>query len=357
MAPPLAPTPPPLDAATIGKLIREELDRDNKTLEFVQGQIDKDRSFYKHLYTIAGAFLAFMVAVAGISQYTSITQMRADMKISVDAELERDKAEIAALRAQAQTTVNTELQNVHGEVQKRVDTEFKSENITALVAKAAKERTATEITGVITKAVEDETRLAVRNLAPTIKDIATQQSQLTAHNNLGPVQFKLEQYGQLIDVDTLAALARSGDRKAFDRLDLLSSSSLSPSGLPGSSGYALESQTAKRIAAATTSAIILERYAVRSPPFSQPKTLEHLKNILISSPDVCERLTAIDSLPDDPTVLPTLVHIIANDDSIDVVLVALRSFNQRTHQNFKYTNHAAQLMTWWNQSSASFLKR
>ena len=124
--------PPALDIAAIGKVVREELDRQNKYLEFAQGQIETDRKFDKHLYTYAVGFLAFMVIVAGYFQYTSVSQMRSDMKASVDAEIDRDKAEIAALRAQAleasaeaQATVNRELANVRTEVQKGSIPNFK----------------------------------------------------------------------------------------------------------------------------------------------------------------------------------------------------------------------------------------
>ena len=34
--------PPALDVAAVGKVVREELDRQNKYLEFAQGQIEKD---------------------------------------------------------------------------------------------------------------------------------------------------------------------------------------------------------------------------------------------------------------------------------------------------------------------------
>ena len=69
------PVPPAPDAVAIRGLIREELDRNNKYLEFAQGQIEKDRNFYKHLYQIAAAFIVFMVGVAGFFQYTSVSQM------------------------------------------------------------------------------------------------------------------------------------------------------------------------------------------------------------------------------------------------------------------------------------------
>ena len=40
-----APSPPTLDITAIGKVVREELDRNNKYLEFAQGQIEKGSEF------------------------------------------------------------------------------------------------------------------------------------------------------------------------------------------------------------------------------------------------------------------------------------------------------------------------
>jgi hypothetical protein len=146
---PPSPKLPPLDAA-IRQLIRQELDRNNKVLEFAQGQIAKDREFYKHLYTYVFAFVAFMVLVAGFFQYTNVTQMRNDTKAFVDAQISRNQAEIDAIRAQAttasveaQATVARELANVRSEVQKRIDTEFQRANIKKLVEAAAKSKTDT----------------------------------------------------------------------------------------------------------------------------------------------------------------------------------------------------------------------
>ena len=77
----------PVTSEEIAKVVRDELDRTNKYLEFAQNQIEKDRAFYKHLYGFAVGFLAFMVAVAGFFQYTSVSQMRSDMRASLAAEL------------------------------------------------------------------------------------------------------------------------------------------------------------------------------------------------------------------------------------------------------------------------------
>jgi hypothetical protein len=61
-----SPDPPSVtDAVAIGQLVRDEIDRNNKYFEFAQGQIDKDRAFFKHLYTLAFGFITILVAAAG----------------------------------------------------------------------------------------------------------------------------------------------------------------------------------------------------------------------------------------------------------------------------------------------------
>ncbi len=191
------PSPPPaslsqpevrtVTAAEITKLVREELDRNNKYLEFAQNQIEKDRGFYKYVYGFAASFIAVMVALAGFFQYTSTSQMRTEMRVSLDAELERDKAEITSLGVQAQATVAQELANVRTEVQKRIDTEFQSENIAARIRDAARSITEKQLETIIRaetssqvakgiknqqpfiqKTVEDQTKEAVKALEPTI---------------------------------------------------------------------------------------------------------------------------------------------------------------------------------------------
>jgi hypothetical protein len=235
------PTPPlqsppnsPFDLSDVRDLVRQELDRNNSYLVFAQGQISQDRTFYKHLYTFAGAFLALLVTFAGVFQYTSVSQMRTDMKASVDAELERDKAEIAALRAQAtmatteaQSTVSKELANVRTEVQKRVDNEFRSENITALVQDVAKGKTEKELAGiirsetssqvakgiqeqgpVIQKAVEDQTRQAVKAMEPTISSTVAKEMESQVQKSVAPIQNQMRSYGDLIAAERLATFGK-----------------------------------------------------------------------------------------------------------------------------------------------------
>jgi len=211
------PSPSAVDTAAIGKLVREELDRNNKYLEFAQAQIEKDRSFYKHLYTYAMAFLAFMIVVAGIFSYTSVNQMRTDMKASVDAELVALRTQAKAATDEAQATVNRELANVRMEVQKRIDTEFRSDNIAKLIANVAKERTDKELTEIIRsetstqvakgiqehlpairRIIEDQTREGVKALQPTINRIVADELEAQVMKSVAPVEAQMKEYEELI---------------------------------------------------------------------------------------------------------------------------------------------------------------
>jgi hypothetical protein len=229
-APPLPPdnTPSVIDAAAIGKIVREELDRQKQYLEFAQTQIEKDRGFYKHLYTIAGGFLAFMVAVAGYFSYSSVNQMKADMKASLDAELVALRAQADATSLEAQSTVARELANVRTEVEKRIETEFRSDNIVKLIGDAAKDRTNKELTGIIRdetarqvakgilaqspairKNVEDQTRAAVKELQPTINEIVSAELETQIKKSVAPVQSQMQKMAAAFAQANLTQLAMS----------------------------------------------------------------------------------------------------------------------------------------------------
>lgn len=371
--PPPGTTPPlPLvDAAAIGKLIREELDRSNKYLEFAQGQIEKDRSFYKHLYVFAGAFIAFMVTVAGYFQYTSVSQIRTDMKASVAAELDRNKAEIAALRAQAltasaeaQTTVSRELANVRIEVQKRIDNEFQSENIGGLVRSVAKDRTEKELAGiirsetatqvaggikqqgpVIQKAVEDQTKEAVKALEPTIRALVTKATEDQVIKSVAPVQIQMGTYADYIRIGTLAMLANGDDRHAFDTLVQIVLGKSKESKNPDL--VHLADATLGTILSAKTGGIRLTR------SFKTPQPPDSLKQLL-QSRSPWEREAALDNYPaNDRSVLPILVEMIKSDDSIDVLVRAVEHFNSLTKQTFQF-HQTEELLGWWQKNEGSF---
>jgi hypothetical protein len=356
--------PHSLDVAAVGKVVREELDRQNKYLDFAQGQIEKDRSFYKRLYTFAGAFLAFMVAVAGIFSYTSVTQMRTDMKASVDAELVALRAQAGATSSEAQATVKGELANVRTEVQKRIDTEFQSDNIATLVASAAKERTEKELSGiirsetsvqvakgirdqgpVITKAVEDQTKEAVKALEPTIKASVEKATQDQVRTSVAPIQGQMANYGDSIRMGNLTTLARGDDRQALDYLIAVDSGNKPESANPD----------LRRLAGSTAEAIILETESGLSiaRSFKEKQTPDAMKKFMASTSPL-ERQAALDNYrQDDKSILPILIQMIASDGSIAVLHKAVVRFNTLTKQSFEFSR-TTDILEWWAKNRASF---
>jgi hypothetical protein len=343
-------------------------------LEFAQGQIVRDREFYKHLYSYAVGFIAFMILVAGYFQYSSVSQMRADMKGAVDSELIRDKAEIETMRAQAtqasldaQATVTRELANVRTEVQKRIDTEFRSDNISALIAKAAKERTEKELTGIIRseasvqvekgikeqgpaiqKVVEDQTKQAVKELEPTIKATVDRATQNEVKTSVEPIQTQLKTYADYIrigTIGTLATLAKADDRHAFDYLLQLALGSA-----PESANLDL-----RKLADSVAGGIIRETELGLDfeNHFKQPQTPEAMKKFM-SSPNPTERAAAVDSYPpNDRTILPILFTMIQSDASIRVLHKAVIRFNSLTNQSFEFWK-TKDILDWWDKNRSAY---
>ncbi len=365
------------DLSAIGKLIREELDRNNKYLDFAQTQIGRDREFYKHLYTIAAAFIALMVGIAGYFTYTNVSQMRSDVKASLDAQVARSQAEIDAIRAQAtaasveaQATVTRELANVRTEVQKRIDDEFKTENITALVEAATKSKTEKEFAGIvqtetskqvataisaqqpmIQKAVQDQTTAAVKALEPTISSVVAKEMESQVQHSISPITTQMKDFGDLMFVERLATLAKSNDRKAFDQLLEIANRALNTSSSP--------TDDMRKVAASTVADIInhmltslrmsLTFIEGHKPP---PDTLR----AMIRSPVAQERLAALDNYPDtDNRILPILIDLIQHDDNLQVVDAAMKRFNGLTKQNIHFPMYDT-FLAYWTANSEVLMK-
>ncbi len=344
---------PPVDALEIRRLIREELDRNNSYLTFAQTQINQDRIFYKHLFTFTSALIGVLVVVAGVFHYNSVTQMRADMKASVDAAI-----------AEAKSTVTTELANVRSEVQKRVDTEFKSENIITLVRDVAKSKTEKELesiirsetsaqvkkgidaqTPVIRKTVEDQTLKAVDALQPSIGTAVAKSTEDHVKKAVIPIENQMSGYGQMIRIGNLATLARNDDRRAFDYLIQVASGKMPESANPD----------IRKLADSTAAAVITEKMSglVLGMQFKEKQTPEAMKKFMLS-PNRGEREAALDNYPaEDKTILPLLVQLIEKDDSISVAHKAVRRFNNLTKQSFTFWD-TKPILEWWKKNRHSY---
>lgn len=65
-------------------------------------------------------------------------------------------------------------------------------------------------------------------------------------------------------------------------------------------------------------------------------------------------MAALDNYPkDDKSVLPMLIQLIAQDDSIQVVNRAVENFNALTKQSFEFWR-TQQIIEWWEKNRTSF---
>ena len=134
----------------------------------------------------------------------------------------------------AQTTVRDELAHVRTEVKNRIDDEFRTAHITALVADAAKERTGAEILGVlhsevvkaideqkptIETAVIDQTKVAVSVLEPEIRSTIAKVTRDEIGASVKPIKDEMQSYGYFILLGKyghFSAKRRSTSFRIFD---------------------------------------------------------------------------------------------------------------------------------------------
>lgn len=366
----MQPTPPPnlgetpLTTEGVTKLVQEQIERDRKWLEFAQSQSKSDREYFKHLFDRTYLFIAVVVAVVGIAGtilgLRSIQQIRDEAKLTVNAEVGKVQAELQRMRsdvdesaADAKHKVQQQLDSAEGEVKRRLDAEFRTEQITTLVRTVAKERTEQELNGVIRtevvsgiqqqagtiqKTVESETKKAVKELEPTIAKIVQSETEGQINKAVGPVRDQIKSYGDTINFTTLATLAKNGDRKAFDMLNNRGTYTNTPAMLP--LGQTIVTDIIRQY----------ENTIRMGREFTNPTTLDEMKNLLEHSPDVNGRLTALDKFPvGDHSIVPVLVRAIEHDDHLAVVYTAFLVLNRETKQKFEFPNYAA-VSGWWNQN-------
>ncbi len=348
-----------VDPAAVARIVQEHLERERGYLKFAQEQAEKDRAYFKHLFDRSAYFLGALVVFAGIFGYRSVDQLRDDARSAVQSAQAKVDRAVEGMQSDAQR----ELDRVRVAVTKRVDDEFRTERIAQLVRAVAKERTEGELQGVIRsetitqvakgireqaptiqKAVEDETKRAVRDLQPSISNAVGFEVSAQVQKQVLPVQSQLKSYGDVIRVGTLATLAKSDDRKAFDELVAIADGSKDASA------------DERKVATSTAVAIVREKNSGISLGynFKQKQTPEAMKQILLTSRFANDRMAAVQNYPaDDKSILSLLARMVASDESIDVVCAAFGAFNSRTSQSFQFPNYGG-LMTWWNDNKRKF---
>jgi Skp family chaperone for outer membrane proteins len=301
------------------------------------------------------------VGIAGtILGFRSIQQIRDEAKITVDAEVAKVQTELQHMRndvdesaVEAKRKVQQQLDSEQGEVKRRIDAEFQTEEITKLVQTVAKERTERESNAVIRaevvkgiqqqaptihEAVASETKRAVHDLEPTIASVVKAETEGQIANAVDPVRSQMKAYGDEISINTLANLAKNGDRKAFDTLNSRVTYADKPSMLE------FGQTTVQDIQRQYENTLRMGR------DFVNPTTPDQMKDILQRNPDVSGRITALDKFPPgDHSIVPILIQVIQNDSSLEVVYTAFQVLNRETHQQFRFPDYAA-VTIWWEQN-------
>jgi hypothetical protein len=337
---------PTVDAAFLNRLVREELDRSNKYFELAQSQMKDDREYFKYLYKIAVGFLFVLVVVIGGFLYASVNEMQRD------------------LRAGARAAVKQELDNVHAQVQDRLDKEFNNDNIANLISntakEAAKEHTSEEIEGrihseitkavetqtpILQKAVEDQTKDAIKTIEPAIKNAVNNSTQTQIKEVVDPIQSQMKAYGDLIKMGNFVILARNDNRRAFDYLVKFALDDKSDS----------QNSDLRTLADSTVNTIISEKLSAlrEKAGLKEQQTPETLKKMMLDN-NPLNRATALENYPEnDKTILPTLIEIIKSDNSISVLSLAVYRFDRLTNQSFVFWK-SQDLLDWWDKNKASY---
>jgi hypothetical protein len=142
-----------------------------------------------------------------------------------------------------------------------------------------------------------------------------------------------------------ATLARSDDREALDYLIQVAEGSKPESANPD----------LRKLAESTAAAIISETesgvHLIIS--FKEKQTPDAMKKFM-SSNITRERQAALDNYPpDDKSILPILIHLIAYDDSISVLYKAVSRFNSLTKQSFEFWQ-TKDILEWWDKNHTAF---
>lgn len=352
------------EPSSVAKAVREEFDRENKYFDFAKQQIEADRRFYGHLYKYATWFLIFMVGIGGTFQYSSVSQMRSDLKSSLDTARSDMKVSFDAARSEMKASVEVTLSEVRAEIRHRIDREFESEKISKLIFDTARELTAT----VLSKEIKDETATQVSSaikaeeetirtliaeqtnkliadLQPTIKDEVIRRADEAIKSATSEIGEKINSLNQVTELSNKVLLARADDRRAFDYLIQIALGNAPEASKP----------ELRKIAEATAAMVITQSQTglQLARNFKEKQTNESLKAFMKSSNPV-EREAAVDSYPlEDKAIIPQLVEIAVEDPSINVAHKAVGKLNAMTGQSFEFWM-PQNIREWWEKNKEAY---
>ncbi|WP_157235246.1 hypothetical protein [Methylosinus sp. LW4] len=352
------------DSASVTKAVREELDRENKYFDFAKKQIEDDRKFYNHLYKYASLFITLMVAIVSYSQFSSISQMRSDIKSSVESARTDMKISFDTARNEMKGSVELALTEVRSEIKQRLNKEFESEKIAALIYNTVKERTEKELSSIIieeTRAqvtaaikleddnvknlIEERTNKLIDDIQPIIKDEIFKRADETVKAATNEITTKIDDINQITKLSNKVLLARADDRDAFNYLVNIAEGRVQEAS--NRELQKIADANAMMVVSQTEGGLHLTR------TFKEKQTPESIKKFM-NSDLTWDREAAIDNYPqDDKTIVPDLVRISLNDPSINVAYKATSKINALTGNSFHFWR-TEEISDWWGKNKETY---
>jgi hypothetical protein len=293
----------------------------SQVYESAAKQISESRSFFEKMYkTTIGAIL--LIAAVGIGVfYWLVGQKYADIEASVARKTDE---QIAALQQK---------------IRDRVEDEFKTEKMKALIRSVAQDQTKSGLSDVISQAVGGQVQAAIKAEGPRIQQTVIAETKKSV-SELAPiidktvkekaseaesrVQGRLAQWEDVVQAGNLAIVARNGSGEAYDKLMTLSQTTKNPE--------------VRSIGVTTKNQIFLEMnqgiYMQRQ--FKEKKTEQELVKLL-DDPNPLTRQAAIDSLvaTGNKAIVPILLEKAERDPFMVVRHAAFRGLATLTGEEIE----------------------
>ena len=320
-----------------------------RTFDRSLSEMDRSREYFEALFKrtlwAVGIVLALILAGGGFLGFRSWS----DVQERMDSKLKETQTAIEARGQKA-------IQDTDKVIRDRAEAAFKDESIRTYVRQVAKEKTTSELSNLIQQTVGEQVAIRVKAEEPQINKTVVQETKHAIDNitplissevdkkssqAIAPLRSQIESYQQILNISTLALLARNGNAAAYDQLE--------------QTGMHTADPNLREICLSTLNQVYLEMnvpfYAGRT--FSQPKDTPELKKLL-DSPDFTVRWAAVDALvaKGQKDLVPKLMEFINHDNSMWVRGAAYQALRTLTGQNIEKLQRE-QWNAWWNANKAN----
>jgi len=311
----------------------------NQISDAAAKQISESRSFYERMFkTTLSAILLIATVAVGVFFWL----------------LGQKYAEIEATVARKTDEQVTQLQQ---QIRDRLEEEFKKEKMQELIRTVAQDQTRSGLSDVITRAVGDQVRVAIKAEGPNIHQTVIQETKKSVlglaptiekavHEKAAEaesrVQGRIAQWEDVLRAGNLAILARNGSGEDFDRLMTVRRTTKNPQ--------------IQQIAVTTYNQLYLDMnqpfYTTRQ--FMEKKTEQELI-ILLDDPAPLSRKAAIDSLVEtgNKSIVPKLLEKAEHDPFMVVRHAAFKCLQTLTGEKID----ALQIdrwKAWWQTQKDSW---